>query len=108
MKKGTRKYKLGDFFPNYDFTNIFRELEDIRVEKNIDKINDNFEELSENIGRELTEYEQSAVLDIVDKYTPKDDKGNYAVSLLPFDYAWEIYEAERDGKWDKMQKIIDK
>ena len=61
------------------------------VEKNIAYIDSCLEELSLLIGRNLTEEEQSGVLDIVDEYTPKDNDGNYLYSLLPFDYAWQIY-----------------
>jgi hypothetical protein len=92
----------------YNFDNIFSELEDIRVRKNMDIIDENFKELAEYISRDLTKYEEDAILDIVDKYTPKDDKGNYVVDILPFDYAWAIYEFERDVKWKKIKKIIKK
>jgi hypothetical protein len=44
------------------------------------------------LGRELTENEQIAILDIVDEYTPKDKDGNYLCHLLPFDYAWKVYK----------------
>lgn len=63
-----------------------------QTEANIETIDSNLESLSDSLGRELTEKEQSAVLDIVDAYTPKDEDGNYAGPLLPFDKAWEIHE----------------
>src|ERR1035437_7857154 len=106
MKKGTKKYKLEDFLPKNTFDNIFRELEDIRIEKNVDKINDNFEDLAEYLGGELTEYEESAILDIIDEFTPKDSDGNYVAGLIPFEYAWEIYEAKREIMLKQLNKLI--
>ena len=72
--------------------------EDQRIEGNVAIIDEQFLELQNMLGRELTEDEQSEVLDIVDQYTPKDKDGNYLCSLLPFDYAWEIYETKKRGQ----------
>lgn len=63
-----------------------------RTEANVQTLDDNFEDLSAFVGRDLTEKEQSEVLDIVDKYTPKDSEGNYAGPIMDFDKAWEIHE----------------
>ena len=62
-----------------------------QIEQNVEQIDENIEMLQESVGRELSEEEQSAILDIVDEYTPKNEDGKY-VGLLPFDKAWEIYE----------------
>lgn len=68
-------------------------LEEIqRTEENVEVLDSNFESLAELVGRDLSEAEQSAVLDIVDKYTPKDREGNYAGEIMSFEDAWEIYE----------------
>ncbi len=75
-----------------------RESESIRVEENVTKIDQDMEALSEYVGRELTEKEQTSLLDIVDEYTPKDDNGNYLGSILSFDKAWEIYELKEQAK----------
>lgn len=69
-----------------------RQEEVSKVENNVAQIDESFEDLSAFVGRDLTDAEQSALLDIVDDYTPKDRNGNYAGELLPFDKAWEIYE----------------
>jgi hypothetical protein len=53
-------------------------------------IDERLEDLSYSLGRELSEQEQSALLDIVDEYTPKDADGNYAGELIPMDKAYEI------------------
>lgn len=66
--------------------------EEQRVDTNLDYIDDNLASLQDTLGRVLTPKEESAVLDIVDDYTPKDDDGNYLGPLIPFDKAWEIYE----------------
>lgn len=55
-------------------------------------IDENFEDLADFIGRELTDKEVTAVLDIVDDYTPKGADGNYLGPVIPFEKAWEIYE----------------
>lgn len=66
--------------------------EEQRVNDNLSYIDDNISSLSDKLGRELTSKEESALLDIVDEYTPKDDNGDYIGALMPFDKAWEIYE----------------
>ncbi len=63
-----------------------------RTEENVEVLDSNFEQLSAYIGRDLTDAEQGALLDIVDDYTPKDQAGNYAGPLMPFEKAWEVYE----------------
>lgn len=68
-----------------------------RTDQNVETIDNHFEDLSAFVGRDLTEKEQSAILDIVDDYTPKDRDGNYASELLPFDKAWEIYELKNQS-----------
>lgn len=62
-----------------------------RTDQNVEKLDENFEDLSALVGRDLTDKEQSDVLDIVDEYTPKDEYGNYLGVILPFEKAWEIY-----------------
>jgi hypothetical protein len=108
MKKGTKKYKLDDFLPKFTFDEFLKKQEDLRVEKNVDKINENFEELAEYIGRELTVYEESAILDIVDEYTPKDANGDYLTGILPFDYAWEVYEAKKEMMLEQLNKLMNR
>lgn len=75
-----------------------REQEESQVEGNLEKIDENLESLSEFIGRDLTEKEESAILDIVDEFTPKDDDGNYLGEVIPFDKAWEIYQLKETAK----------
>lgn len=69
-----------------------------RTEQNVEVLDDNFEDLGALVGRDLTDAEQSAVLDIVDDYTPKDRNGNYAGEILPFEKAWEIYELKTQAQ----------
>jgi hypothetical protein len=69
-----------------------RYSEDRRVTENLHTIDSNMEQLEALTGRELTEKEQSAILDIVDDYTPKDNNGDYLGPTIPFEKAWEIYE----------------
>lgn len=68
-----------------------------QVNENVSDIDSRLEDLSASIvGRDLTDNEQAALLEIVDDYTPKDRDGNYAGELLPFDKAWEIYEMKKN------------
>lgn len=67
-----------------------------RVNTNLSEIDRNFEVLSDYLGRDLTQKEESAILDIVDEYTAKDEEGNYQGSLIPFDKAWDIYEMKNN------------
>lgn len=81
-----------------------RGMEAQQVEQNIEKLDEGFENLSTLVGRDLTDKEQSAVLDIVDEYTPKSEDGSYAGAILPFEKAWEIYELkDKASKAPKVQ-----
>jgi hypothetical protein len=60
------------------------------IAQNERTIDQRLEDLSSSLGRDLTEQEESALLDIVDEYTPKDQEGNYAGDLIPMDKAYEI------------------
>lgn len=77
-----------------------------RINANVATIDDNFEDLSAYVGRNLTEKEQSSILDIVDNYTAKDEEGNYQGAIMPFDKAWEIYELKQ-GKSSQSRNSRD-
>lgn len=74
-----------------------RRNEEGQFQSNLQTLDDNLENLTAFVGRDLTENEQSAVLDIVDEYTPKNDEGDYLGAVLPFDKAWEIYELKNEA-----------
>lgn len=78
-----------------------------RIEGNVAAIDENFELLSDYVGRELTAKEQSAILDIVDDFTPKDEYGRYAGPLIPFDKAWEMYELKQGSARASQRKDRD-
>lgn len=69
--------------------------ESIKTENNLEVLDESFEDLEAEVGRTLTDPEQEAILDIVDKYTPKDRYGNYAGPIMEFDQAWEIYNLQQ-------------
>ncbi len=71
--------------------------EDQRVLSNERTIDDQLEDLSISLGRDLTEDEQAAVLDIMDEFSPIDDKGRI-LSLYPADMAWDLYEIQSQGQ----------
>ena len=66
-----------------------------RTEENMETLDNNFETLEAFVGRNLTEKEQSDVLDAVDFLTAKDNYGNYAGALVPFEAAWDYVQAKQ-------------
>lgn len=81
--------------------------EEKRVKENIEQIDEQFEDLSAFVGRDLTDQEQSSVLDIIDEYTPKDKDGDYLGAILPAEKAWEIYELKNQASKAPKQKSRD-
>lgn len=69
-----------------------------RQERNVEAIDTGLETLKDFVGRDLTEKEQAAVLDIVDDFTPKGKDGNYTGDLFPFEKAWEVYELKQNSQ----------
>ena len=65
-----------------------------RTEENMETLDNNFETLEAFVGRNLTDKEQSDVLDAVDFLTAKDQYGNYAGALVPFEAAWDYVQAK--------------
>ncbi len=98
MKKKAQQFAEGSMLPKFTAEDMLQYIleeqkiiEEKRIEENLKIIDENLEQLAELIGRELTETEESDILDIVDKYTPQGEDGMYLYPLLPFDYAWQIY-----------------
>jgi len=99
MKKQASKkspYTLADIQSKNTF------YESLKMEDNVAEIDERLEDLAIHLDRELTEYEERRILEIVDEYTPKDKDGDYLTDLLPFDYAWKIYEAKKDVGWERF------
>lgn len=84
-----------------------KKIETQRVNENLSTINENFEDLSALVGRDLTEKEETAILDIVDNYTAKDNDGNYLGAMMPFDKAWEVYELKQNSGKTVQRKSRD-
>ncbi len=78
-----------------------------RAKDNETYLDEGLDNLSALVGRGLTDREQSAVLDIIDEYTPKDNDGNYAGRIIPFEKAWEIYELKNKASNDSKAKSRD-
>lgn len=73
-----------------------QQQEATKAQENVEVLDSQMETLSEKLDRELTAKEQSAILDIVDEYTPKDSNGNYIENaMISFEKAWEIYELKQ-------------
>jgi len=75
-----------------------RTMEVERINTNLETIDEQIDALSAYVGRDLTDKEQSAILDIVDEFTPQDEEGNYIGATIPFDKAWEIYEMKTQSQ----------
>lgn len=63
------------------------------IEQRVESFDQAFEELSALEGKDFTDDEQVGILDIVDEFSPKDERGRiYADYLMPLDKAYEIYQ----------------
>lgn len=96
-EKPQKRKKLSQILSKYNFPKEENPREEkIRIEENEDIIDEKLDELEEYVGRKLTDKEEDDILAIVDELTPVGKNGKYIVGLLPFDYAWTIYEARKD------------
>lgn len=67
------------------------------IEDRVSAIDTAFEELSITTGKDLTDDDQVAILDIVEKYSPKDKNGKIPEDyLMSFDDAYEIYQMQSE------------
>ena len=106
MEKQTSENTLDNLLSQYELNAYFQERKELQTQENIEIIDERFDDLAKYIGRELTEEEQSALLDIVDEHTPKNSQGNYAIDLFPFEYAWRIYETKRNSQWEQLSRSL--
>jgi hypothetical protein len=81
-----------------------QQKEAVRVSENINTIDQSIDALETDLGRTLTEKEQTGLLDIVDDYTPKDEDGNYLGAPIAFDKAWEILQLKSKVAIEPTQK----
>jgi len=70
--------------------------ESTAVERNLESIEDGLAQFQERLGRNLSEEEESSLLDIQDEFTAKDQDGNYVAPLLSPSQAYEILQL-REG-----------
>lgn len=77
-------------------------LEAEREKQNVEKLESSLEALNDYAGKELSKSEQSAVLDIVEEYSSKDDDGNFT-SMIPFEKAYDIFNLKQQA--DKAPKV---
>lgn len=74
-------------------------IEELFIERNIAIIDRSLAELECSLGRNLTEEEEYEILDIVDDLTPTGEDGKYICALIPFDYAWQVYQTRQLRKF---------
>jgi len=101
-RKQIHRIKFASILSRQNLNKVSPYEEDILVEKYCEEIDERLEDLEEFLGREITNAERKGMLNVVDKYTPRDKNGEVLASYLPFEYAWEIYELERDEKFKKF------
>lgn len=74
------------------------------IDKNLEQIEGDLAKFQEKLGRDLTDSEESAILDIQDEFTPKDENGRYLAPLLSPEKAFEVYTLRRStAKAAKIQ-----
>lgn len=79
--------------------------EEARTADIVDSFDRAFEELGVAQDHEFTDEEQVAILDIVEKYSPKDKDGMMMRDyLLPVDKAYEIYSVLNEAKTSVSRK----
>jgi len=100
MKK--TKIKLSEILSKWRAKKLTAKEKKLDLKKNEETIDNRLKILSDYVGRKLTINEEEAVLTIVDRYTPKDKDGDYLFDLLPFNYAWQIYETKKGRELDKF------
>jgi hypothetical protein len=96
------KTTLADILSKCNLPNSTPEQDEASIQINTIEIDRRLDELSESIGRELTNEEEEDLLSIVDELTPTKYDGTYMVDLLPFDYAWKIYLAKKEIELEKF------
>lgn len=70
-----------------------------QIEERVESFDFAFEELTAQSGKEFNDDEQVAILDIVEKYSPKDQSGKLIGEyLMPLDQAYEIYQVQNAPK----------
>lgn len=68
------------------------------IEDRVSSMDSAFEELSVVAGKDLSDDEQVAILDIVEKYSPKDRNGKIPEEyLMSLDDAYEIYQMQSEA-----------
>lgn len=78
------------------FSRMGQEQEEI-INQRVESFDRAFEELSVVEGKDFTDEEQVALLDIVEEYSPKDSDGKLIGDfLLPLDRAYEIYKLKAE------------
>lgn len=78
------------------FSNMGKEQEKV-IEQRVASFDAALEELSVVEGKDFSDDEQVAILEIVEEYSPKDNDGNLIGDyLMPLDRAYEIYKLKAE------------
>lgn len=88
LNEKARQDAVSQITQDIENSKLQREVEE---KANLEYIEQGIKNVEDSLGRKLTETEESALLDIQDEFTPKDDNGNYIAPLLSADKAFEVY-----------------
>ena len=103
-----KHHTLYDFLPKEVIDELI-EFKDPEYKKECDEADEELYEILEDfedrLGREMTKYEYDTVIDIMKKHSPKDKDGEVFTFLHP-ETVWEVYQYEREEKWDHWEKFL--
>ena len=112
IKRRKGEHSLYDFLPKEVVDDFIEYQKDPGLKEAVEEADEEIAErlgdLEDFIGRGLTYPERRRVIEIVEKYSPVDENGDYLSleTLLPFEHAWKIYEAERENKWQHWEEFL--
>ncbi len=78
-----------------------------RVSENERTLDDQLEDVSISLGRDLSDDEELALLEIMDEYSAKDEEDRI-YSLFPAEKAWEIYEMQSGSRVSSRKMARDR
>lgn len=103
MKKPEdKKITISDLIPDMkkDIYEMQKERSEIRFYDKM--LDENLDNLCKSLGIKFTEEERGRFFWIVDRYSPKDAKGDI-IEYLPFDFAWELYKIQKEHNFDEKR-----
>ena len=108
-KRGKRKYTLHDFLPKEVIEEFIEYKNDPEYKKECEETEEELWDIlgdfEDHLGHEMTRIEHDMVINILKKYSPKDKKGE-VFTFLCSETVWEIYQYEREEKWERWEEFL--